>query len=194
MNAKTKDTRQHILEVGYQLVINKGFTAVGLSELLRAADVPKGSFYHYFASKEQFGEALIGEYFSNYMKRVDTLFFDPNLDSRNKVLRYFSRWLETENGVCNANKCLVVKLSAEVADLSEPMRMTLAKGTERIVTQLSQQIAKGMQEGSIRTKSADALARQLYQQWLGASLLNKLAQDCSNLEHCLEVTETLLSA
>lgn len=46
MNAKTKDTRQHILEVGYQLVINKGFTAVGLSELLRAADVPKGSFYH----------------------------------------------------------------------------------------------------------------------------------------------------
>jgi len=59
MNTKTNDTRQHILDVGYQLVVNQGFTAVGLSQLLKEAGVPKGSFYHYFKSKEQFGQALI---------------------------------------------------------------------------------------------------------------------------------------
>ena len=76
MNAKTNDTRQHILDVGYQLVVTKGFTSVGLSELLKAADVPKGSFYHYFKSKEQFGEALIEDYFSRYLKMITAHFTD----------------------------------------------------------------------------------------------------------------------
>lgn len=193
MNAKTKDTRQHILNTGYELVVNKGFTAVGLSELLRAAGVPKGSFYHYFQSKEQFGEALIADYFANYIERVDTLFSDPGLNSKQKLIGYFSRWLEIENGICNANKCLVVKLSAEVADLSESMRITLAVGTERIVDQLSQCIAEGARDGSIHTLNPDGLARQLYQMWLGASLLNKLTHDCSNLKQSLDVTEALLN-
>ena len=71
MNRKTADTRQHILDVGYQLVVTKGFASMGLSELLKNAAVPKGSFYHYFKSKEQFGEALIQDYFHHYMKRLE---------------------------------------------------------------------------------------------------------------------------
>ncbi len=54
MNTKTNDTRQHILNIGYQLVVAKGFTNVGLSELLKTVAVLRGSFYHYFKSKEQF--------------------------------------------------------------------------------------------------------------------------------------------
>lgn len=194
MNAKTQDTKQHILAVGYELVVTKGFTAVGLSELLKTADVPKGSFYHYFKSKEQFGETLIEEYFKSYIQRVDGLFSEPDLTSYDKLIGYFSRWLEVENGVCNANKCLVVKLSAEVADLSETMRIKLANGAERIIDQLANCIAAGIEDGSIQTDDANALARQLYQQWLGASLLNKLLQDRSNLEHCFETTKKLLNA
>lgn len=59
MKSETQDTRQHILDTGYQLIAQQGFSNVGLSQLLKHADVPKGSFYHYFKSKEQFGEALI---------------------------------------------------------------------------------------------------------------------------------------
>jgi len=54
-------------------MIQKGYTAVGLSELLATAGVPKGSFYHYFRSKEEFGQALLEEYFSEYLGRVDSL-------------------------------------------------------------------------------------------------------------------------
>ncbi|EAP92207.1 Transcriptional regulator, partial [Vibrio splendidus 12B01] len=46
MNEKTNDTRLHVLDVGYQLIVNNGFNGVGLSQLLKEADVPKGSFYH----------------------------------------------------------------------------------------------------------------------------------------------------
>lgn len=192
MNAKTQDTRQHILEVGYQLVVSKGFTAVGLSELLKSADVPKGSFYHYFKSKEQFGDALIEEYFRTYLSRVDTLLSSNNVTARQRLLDYFSRWLDVDNGVCNANKCLVVKLSAEVSDLSESMRTTLATGADKIVSLIARCIESGIEDGSIKCHDANQTARQLYQQWLGASLLNKLHQDASNLELCYATTQQLL--
>src|ERR1700742_2378050 len=66
----TSDVRQHILDSAYLLMGRKGFTAVGLNELLTAAGVPKGSFYHYFDSKESFGEALLEDYFAGYLKHM----------------------------------------------------------------------------------------------------------------------------
>lgn len=52
LTKKAEATRQHILDTGYRLVLHKGFAALGFSKILKACGVPKGSFYHYFASKE----------------------------------------------------------------------------------------------------------------------------------------------
>lgn len=192
MNAKTQDTRQHILDVGYELIVNKGFTAVGLAQLLKSADVPKGSFYHYFKSKEQFGEALIEEYVRSYMARIQLVLDQPEMNGRDCLLDYFSRWLAMDNGVWNANKCLIVKLSAEVSDLSDTMRVSLANGAELIVQALAQTLQRGIDDGSIAPLNCQEVASQLYQQWLGASLLNKLIQDQSHLELCLATTKQRL--
>ncbi|RTZ17493.1 TetR/AcrR family transcriptional regulator [Vibrio aquaticus] len=192
MNAKTQDTRQHILDVGYELIVNKGFTAVGLAQLLKSAEVPKGSFYHYFKSKEQFGEALIEEYVRSYMDRIQRVLNQPEMNGRDCLLDYFSRWLAIDNGVCNANKCLIVKLSAEVSDLSDTMRVSLAKGAELIIRALEDTLKRGITDGSIVQLDCHLVASQLYQQWLGASLLNKLIQDQSHLELCLETTKQRL--
>lgn len=48
MNAKS--TREHLLHVGVRLMHQNGYNATGLSDILQAADVPKGSFYHHFSS------------------------------------------------------------------------------------------------------------------------------------------------
>ena len=57
------DVRQGIIDAAMPLFMHKGFNGVGLTELLWAAKVPKGSFYHYFGSKEVFGAAVIDSYF-----------------------------------------------------------------------------------------------------------------------------------
>jgi len=193
MNEKTNDTRQHILDVGYQLVVAKGFTSVGLSELLKTADVPKGSFYHYFKSKEQFGEALIQDYFHHYLERINSLLEHGEGNGYQRVTDYFSRWLNVENGSCNAHKCLVVKLSAEVSDLSPSMREALLRGANQVIVAISQCIASGMEDGSIQAGDSNALAQTLYHLWLGASLMSKLNQDQVGLEQALVTTKQLLS-
>lgn len=192
MNIKTNDTRQHILNIGYQLVVAKGFTNVGLSELLKTAAVPKGSFYHYFKSKEQFGEALIEDYFEYYLEHVATILIQGTGNGFERLTDYFSRWLEIDDGTCNANKCVVVKLSAEVSDLSEPMREALRNGAYSIVNLIALCIEDGIKDGSITVEDSQLAAQTLYQLWLGASLFYKLSQDLNVLQQALATTKAQL--
>ncbi len=189
---KTNDTRQHILDVGYQLVVSKGFTNVGLSELLKTADVPKGSFYHYFKSKEQFGEALINDYFADYSQRIHDLFADQHGTAYQRLMRYWQYWHEQSEGQCHAQRCLVVKLSAEVADLSDAMRIALLNGANAIIHAIAQCIEQGVNEGSIYVQHSQLTAELLYNLWIGASLLSKLRQDNQGLAQALITTEQIL--
>ncbi|CAI2324960.1 TetR/AcrR family transcriptional regulator [Vibrio parahaemolyticus] len=192
MNAKTNDTRQHILDVGYELIVTRGFTSVGLSELLKTAEVPKGSFYHYFKSKEQFGEAMIQDYFNKYFEQLIARFTNTELNGYQRLMSYFEEMVKVEDDVCNANKCLLVKLSAEVSDLSEPMRIALRRGADKTIQAMAECIDVGIQDGSIPNGDSALLARQIYYLWNGASLLNKLYQDQEALTQSLTYTQHLL--
>lgn len=193
MSSRHTDTRQHILDTGNRIIAAKGFSCVGLAELLQASDVPKGSFYHYFKSKEAFGQALLQDYFDNYLGQLDTLLGMPGLDGKTRLLRYFGQWRSTQGQEnCDEQKCLVVKLGAEVADLSEAMRLTLRDGTDRIIGRLAGCVSSGVADGSLPALDPLATARMLYQLWLGASLLAKLHRDESPLEHAWAATQGLL--
>ncbi|MEL4341293.1 TetR/AcrR family transcriptional regulator [Shewanella xiamenensis] len=192
MKTETQSTRQHILEVGYSLIVKQGFSCLGLAQLLKTAQVPKGSFYHYFESKEQFGEALLTSYFEQYQTELDSLFANPQLSGFDRQMQYWQRWLHVQQDGCIDQKCLVVKLSAEVADLSEAMRLVLLKGSAGIIERLTQCIQMGITDKSICEQDAQATAELLYHMWLGASLMNKLGHSRAALERALAMTESIL--
>ena len=77
--APEPDSRSTILATGQRIMSRKGFSGVGLTEILKDAGVPKGSFYHYFASKDAFGEAMLLAYFEGYHADMDALFAKPGL-------------------------------------------------------------------------------------------------------------------
>lgn len=193
MKPQHPDTRQHILDTGSRIIAGKGFSCVGLNEILQAAEVPKGSFYHYFKSKELFGQAMLEGFFEEYLGRIDALFATPGMSGRERLLCYWQQWVETQCEGCDDQKCLVVKLSAEVADLSEAMRLTLRDGTGRVINRLADCVAAGVADESLPALNPDDTARTLYQLWLGASLLAKLHRDASPLEQAMRATLQLLS-
>lgn len=193
MKPQHPDTRQHILDTGSRIIAGKGFSCVGLNEILQAAEVPKGSFYHYFKSKELFGQAMLEGFFEEYLGRIDALLATPGMSARERLLCYWQQWVETQCEGCDDQKCLVVKLSAEVADLSEAMRLTLRDGTGRVIDRLADCVAAGVADESLPALNPDDTARTLYQLWLGASLLAKLHRDASPLEQAMRATLQLLS-
>jgi TetR/AcrR family transcriptional repressor of nem operon len=187
-----KNARQHILEVARQIVGKKGFSAVGLNEVLQAAQVPKGSFYHHFVSKDAFGEALLEDYFESYLADMQRIFTGNELESR-KLLRYWQRWIDSQTGQTDAGKCLAVKLGAEVADLSESMRQALDRGTSQIIRCLAGALVLGQAQGSLRMKQGpESLATQLYALWLGASIMAKITRTSLPFDQALAMTRQAL--
>jgi len=125
MSNASSSARQAILERAQSIVGAKGFSAVGLNEILQAAQVPKGSFYHYFNSKDAFGVVLLDTYFDQYVEGMQQLLDQPGSTHHAKLMRYWQGWIDNHTGCTDAGKCLAVKLGAEVSDLSEPMRLAL---------------------------------------------------------------------
>ena len=202
MGTEQCTAKHHILDCAERLIATKGFVGVGLSEILSTANVPKGSFYHYFSSKERFGEELLGRYMDGYLTRLDSLLSDDGTSARVRLMRYWSLWnvqlcgIAPNGSVVDANpKCLIVKLSAEVADISETMRLTLRDGTDHVVKRIAQCLDEARADGSVATTLvAHDTALTLYEMWLGASLLAKLRRDSSPFDHALRSTEALLGS
>lgn len=188
-----RHVKQEILNAGHRLILHKGFSAVGLQQILTACGVPKGSFYHYFASKEAFGCALLEQYVRDYEQRLTQL-FSRNEDGKTRLLHYWRNWIDAPGTGGWAENCLVVKLAAEIADLSEEMRTLLSAGVAQLVSRIARVIDDGRNDGSLPTDiAADALAHMLYQMWLGAALMAKLDKDSRPLQHALTMTEHLLA-
>ena len=194
MRTSYDTTKRHILDAGQKIIAVKGFSGVGLSEILSAAAIPKGSFYHYFGSKEAFGQAVLEAYFSEYLARMETLLTGAGT-AADQLMRYFLDWLDSQTGDNAQSRCLVVKLGAEVCDLSESMRSTLQSGTRRIIGRLADCVEAGRGDRSLSREAdanAHAVATTLYQSWLGASLLAKITRDRAPLDRAMADTRRLL--
>lgn len=193
MKSTRLNIRQHILDTAKPIILGKGFVAVGLNEVLQAADVPKGSFYHYFKSKELFGEALIASYFEDYLVEVEQLLKTNGESAASRFMQYWNGWLTSLANKDMQCQCLAVKLAGEVSDLSEAMRLALHQGTDRVIARLAQCVEEGRADGSLPTSlDAAVCAETLYEMWFGASLLTKLRRDPSALECAMRSTKQML--
>lgn len=187
-----QDTREHLLATGEAIIRGKGFAAVGLAEILAEAGVPKGSFYHYFKSKEAFGADMLVRYFDQYAQQLERLLNRPGASARDCLIDFYRRWASHEGGNCQ-QACLAVKLSGEVSDLSEPMREALAAGMQGVERKLADCIARGQAEGAIDPSLVPGqVATLLYTLWVGAELMAKVQRSSLPLQQALRQTENVL--
>jgi TetR/AcrR family transcriptional repressor of nem operon len=189
----SSDVRDNILAVGQRIMSGKGFSAVGLNEILTEAKVPKGSFYHYFGSKDAFGEALLSSYFEDYLADLDKVMAQPGLTMAQRLLAYFDMWRANQSFLDCQGKCLAVKLAAEVADLSEAMRAVLNQGTSAIIARMADAIEGGVADGSLAIDDTpERVAESLYQLWLGASVMVKIVRGAGPFDSAMAVTRHML--
>ena len=193
MSTLRGNIRQHIIDTAKPIILGKGFTAVGLNEVLTAAAVPKGSFYHYFKSKELFGEALLADYFETYLAAIEATLQQSEVPAAGRLLNYWQGWQISFTEKEMQCQCLAAKLAGEVSDLSEAMRLALRDGTGRIIARLAVCIEEGKTDGSLAPEiNAQQCAESLYQLWLGASLLTKMRHDSSALDCAMVTTKKTL--
>jgi TetR/AcrR family transcriptional repressor of nem operon len=122
-----RDTRNDIIKVGMELISTHGYSATGIGSVLQLAKVPKGSFYHYFPSKEAFGLAVIDRFAEGYERFVSAFLQEPGVPPLNRLRNYLEAVAQAvgleEDGCVRG--CLIGNLGQELAAQNETFRLRL---------------------------------------------------------------------
>ncbi len=114
--AAPSTTREHLLEVGLRQLRLTGYTATGVKEILALANVPKGSFYHYFPSKEAFVSELLDRYAKGEVERLQRIFGDSSISPLKRLRLYFEDLFAVYGWQGEGTGCLTGSMSLEVGD------------------------------------------------------------------------------
>lgn len=178
-----QDVRLHLIEVGAKAFMAKGYHAVGLKEILAAAQVPKGSFYYYFRSKEDFCIAIIDHYIRLYAERHLAVLFDSTRPSRDRLLAFFAQEKEYFREKQCQHGCLLAKLALEMALLSEPIRAELQRGMNGWIRTVAACLAEGEAAGEFALfRPPVVMAEFLYAAWAGAITRMQATQSLEPLD------------
>ncbi|WP_353572751.1 TetR/AcrR family transcriptional regulator [Candidatus Albibeggiatoa sp. nov. BB20] len=180
---KKQNTRDILIRVGTEILTEKGFTNTGIEEILKRVNVPKGSFYHYFKSKEAFGEAVIEHYAAYFSDKLDRLL----TDTQHKPLQRLRNFVEEAKAGMQRydfkRGCLVGNLGQELGAVNDNYRHLL----ENVFLIWQEKVATCLREAQSRDElSAQADCEQLaaffWIGWEGAILRAKLVRSTQPLE------------
>ncbi|MGQ7848128.1 acrylate utilization transcriptional regulator AcuR [Granulosicoccus sp. 3-233] len=171
------ETRQALLKAGVAALTEKGFSATGIDEILRSVDVPKGSFYHYFKSKEAFGAELIEHYARYFSTKLDRILLN---ESRSPLERLQDFFQDAEDGMRRyhfSRGCLVGNLGQEMGALPAPYRTQLTQVFQDWQSRTSACFQLAREQGEIASDiDCDEAAEYFWIGWEGAVLRAKLEQ------------------
>jgi TetR/AcrR family transcriptional repressor of nem operon len=118
-------TRELLIRCGIEVLTEQGFMATGLDFILKRVGVPKGSFYHYFDSKEAFGQAVLENYAAFFARRLDRWLLDESLTPLERLVGFVQQAKAGMARYDYRRGCLVGNLGQEVSVLPEVFRPRL---------------------------------------------------------------------
>ncbi|UQZ87700.1 TetR family transcriptional regulator [Deltaproteobacteria bacterium Smac51] len=143
-------TKDKLIAAGSELFLLHSYQGTGINDVLKVCGVPKGSFYNYFSSKEDFALAVI-----DFQMESSDEFVKQNL--RNEALKPLQRvaaYLDSiSQGMVNchfAMGCLFGTLAQEMSSLSPKLRQALTKAFQVQVELLTECVRAGQEDGTIK--------------------------------------------
>lgn len=177
------DTRDALIRAGMEVFTTQGFVITGIDQVLKRVGVPKGSFYHYFASKEDFGRVVLAAYDTYISNKLERWLAAANRPALDRLMDFVS---DARSGVIRhkfERGCLVGNFGQEVFSLPGGFREELDRvllGWERQVTRcLEQGQAAGEIAGDIDCAELGAM---FWIGWEGAVMRARLEQSTSALD------------
>jgi TetR/AcrR family transcriptional repressor of nem operon len=165
------DTRNNLVEAGLRMIHAEGYAATGIQGIVQGADIPKGSFYNHFASKEAFGVEVIDAYSDRGQDRLRAFLGNADVAPRARLEAYFDDRIKAFRTAGYGRGCLLGNFSAEAADHSALIRDRLARHFGAWSQLFEDCIAEAQQQGTIDDHfPAALLARFVLNSWEGALL------------------------
>ena len=183
-NQQEYDTaRTRLLDSGLALIRSQSYAAIGINDILKRCNIPKGSFYHYFASKEEFGLAVLGHYHQQQLVAARELLQDQSKPAYDRLLNFFQGAGDDYRQREYGDGCLMCNLSTELGDSHQKFQQQLQQSW----SELTQVIAECLAEVNKTDLNLDHLTDQeaadwLLNTWSGALVRMKAERNCQPLD------------
>ncbi|MFF3916486.1 TetR/AcrR family transcriptional regulator [Streptomyces sp. NPDC001852] len=194
---RTSDAREKILTAAQSLIELRGYSALGVAEICKAAGVPKGSFYYFFESKEALALAVLDEHWETQRGDWGRALQD-DVAPLSRLRRLFE---ETEAGLragqqsCGTvSGCMFGNLTLELSNQTEPIRERLQQIFDAQVEMVEKVVAEARERGEITVGDTWEAARSVVAQLEGQVLFAKLYNNTQHLQALWENCLSLLSA
>jgi len=170
-------SKSDLVRAGLGVMLNNGFHGTGVEAILKAANVPKGSFYNHFPSKEEFGLAVIDQFRADLDAITGPILADRSVPPLTRI----RTCLETLTARFQRNHCtrgcLIGNLGLEMSGQSENIRQRLADGLRQWIEAFASTLAEAQQAKAIPADlDPRCLAESLVAAFEGALLLGKVRQ------------------
>lgn len=174
-NPDASEVRQKLLRAGLIYLTEKGYSSVGVDDILKSAGVPKGGFYHYFQNKADYGAHLIDHYNCYFLNKLDRAFSNDALTPIEQLKAFTEDALQGMARYDFRRGCLVGNLGQEMGALPEEFRAQLINVLHDWQERTAKCLKRAQAAGQISsTKDPDKLAECFWIGWEGAVLRAKL--------------------
>jgi TetR/AcrR family transcriptional repressor of nem operon len=184
--------KENLLDAANELMIAKGYVATSVDEICSKAGTTKGSFFHYFESKEDLAKSLLTRQCAAHQKTKEELF---GKDPYKKVFGHIDMLVEIIKKPGATKACIKGMLGQELSDTHPEIRKICAAYFENLTNDFAQDLtdAKKKYGGSF---DPHALAKHFIALLQGSYLLAKVQANnnviVDNLENFKKYLQVLI--
>lgn len=175
--------REELIRSGVALLTEKGFSTVGIDEILGQVGVPKGSFHYYFKNKESFGKEIVKKYNEYFCRKLDFYFGDQELLIKDRLKSFIEAQIQSMVRYNFRRGCLLGNLSQELNILPKTLAQEVSDSFLCWQLKLQTCFEEAQQNGEILADSnCKMLSNVFWSGWEGAVLRARLDHSTLPLE------------
>ncbi len=179
--------KEKLLDTAQHLMLAKGYTATSVEEICEAANLTKGSFFHYFASKEDLGKAVLDRYVVSMFHLVRAAPFMKKKEPLLRLYGYIDFMIEVSKDPARRSGCLLGNFAQVLTDTHPEIRTQCAAHFHLWADMLKQELDAAKAMHKVKGLDTGSLADHFISLFEGSLMLAKTRQDldvvANNLQH-----------
>ncbi len=191
LNSEVKS--DFLIEKGIELLWSKGYNGTSVNDIVKAADVPKGSFYFYFKSKEDFVIKVIEKYFDCHFGPAKQILNNKLISPKQRLLDFHQyRYDMLKNEMEFTKGCLACNIGTEMSDHNENIRQAIMVKEQLVLSLIADVIKEAQDLGEInKTIKAEDMAAFIEDAGKGAMTTMKEMKSSYPIDNFMNVIKTI---
>ena len=187
------EKKEQILQAGLKVLYLQGYNGTGVKDVVDAAGIPKGSFYNYFESKEDFALEALETVCESSCEKAEALLKATNLPPLERLQRFYAEQVKAIRGNGYQRGCLMGNLCQEMADVNEPIRHKVSQVLERMTGVIEACLREAQEKGELAPgRDTKKLAEFIFNAWEGTLTRMKGDKNDTALRIFLDMLPVLL--